>query len=39
MNVDDAVVELAAVREEHGTTVMVLEPVVVLMELYRECVS
>lgn len=39
MNVDDVVVELAAVREEHGTTVMVLAPVVVLMEPSRECAS
>lgn len=36
MNVDDAEVELAAVREEHGTTVMVLEPVVAPS---RECAS
>lgn len=39
MNVDGAVVELAVVREEHGTTVMVLEPAVALVEPYRECAS
>lgn len=39
MNVDDVVVELAAVREEHGTTVMALLPVVVLVEPSRECAS
>lgn len=39
MNVDDAVVESAAVPEERGTTVMVLEPVGALVEPSRECAS
>lgn len=37
MTVNGGAVELAAVREEHGTTVMVLVPVVALVEPSREC--
>lgn len=39
VDVDDVVVELPAVREGHGTTVMVLEPAAEQVGLSPECVS